>query len=165
ADAPSMAPPLGLLRRVGTPALLGLLMLAGTAPGHAAGTSAVEGTAPTWANPGNSAGDAPANARMVFSVWLGWRNQGRLETLLAAPRIPVGLASSVAAITGLDNADTLARPQHRTPAPPPPTGRSVGPCSHYWDQRSSSAFPNPFDPGQPLPWLICGYTPAQIASA
>src|SRR5262249_37599291 len=59
ADALLMAP-LGLLRRVSTPALIGLVVLAGAAPGHAAGTSAVEGTAPTWANPGNSTGKASA---------------------------------------------------------------------------------------------------------
>ena len=52
-----------------------------------------------------------------------------------------------------------------TPAPPPPTGTSVGPCSHYWGERTSRAFPNPYAPGTPLPWLICGYTPQQIASA
>jgi subtilase family serine protease len=243
--------PLGLLRRVSTPALVGLVMLAGAAPGQAAGTSAVVGTAPTWANPGNSTGDASAGASVVFSVWLGWRNQAKLDDLLAAqqdpagstyhqwlspqafrrafapdrgevrtisswlesqhfqlvdvpqnhlfvtakgtvaqveqtfhvnedlysvggqtlrapdsdPRVPDSIAGSVAAITGLDSADALARPQHKTPAPPPPNGTSVGPCSHYWDQHSSTAFPNPFDHGQPLPWLICGYTPSQIASA
>jgi subtilase family serine protease len=247
---PSMAPH-GLLRRICTPALLGLLMLAGAAPGHAAGTDAVEGTTPTWANPTNAAGDASSSAPVVFSVWLAWRNQAQLQSLLAAqqdpssplyhrwlspdsfrrqfapdrsqvksitswltsqhfqlvdvprnnlfvtaegsvaqveqtfqvdervydvdghtlrapaadPRVPAGLDASVTAITGLDSADTLARTQTKTPAPPPPTGTSVGPCSHWWNQHSSSAFPNPFDPGHPLPWLICGYTPSQIASA
>ena len=46
-----------------------------------------------------------------------------------------------------------------------PTGTSVGPCSHYWGEHTSSHFPNPYAPGKPLPWLICGYTPQQIASA
>ena len=67
--------PLGLLRRVSTPALVGLVMLAGAAPGHADGSSTVDGTAPTWANPGNSTGDASSGASVVFSVWLGWRDQ------------------------------------------------------------------------------------------
>ncbi len=62
----------------------------------------------------------------------------------------------------------LARARHsraRSPAPPPPAGTSVGPCSHYWGEHTSTAFPNPYAPGTPLPWLICGYTPAQIDSA
>ncbi len=83
----------------------------------------------------------------------------------ANPRIPDDLAASVTAITGLDNAYSLARPQMKTPAPPPPAGTSVGPCSHYWGEHTSRHFPNPYAPGKPLPWLICGYTPQQIASA
>jgi subtilase family serine protease len=243
--------PVGLLRRVGTPALVGLLMLAGAAPGHAASTRVVLDTKPSWATPANRSGEVADSSRMVFSVWLGWRNSSRLAALLADqqdpagpqyrrwltpdqfraayapgkkqvkqvsswlvsqhfdlvdvpqnhlfvtasgtvsqveqtfqvdehlydvsgetlrapdadPRIPAALAGDVTAITGLDTAESMARPQIKTPAPPPPIGKSVGPCSHYWGERSSSAFPNPFDPGQPLPWLICGYTPSQIASA
>ena len=208
-------------------------------------------TRPGWATPANDSGDAAAGGRVVFSVWLGWRNGAQLDALLADqqdpsspgyhrwlssrefrdrfapdehevkqvtrwlasqkfdlvtvprnklfvtaagsvaqveqtfrvnetlysvdgqlvrapdqdPHIPDGLAASVRAITGLDNAIALARPYVKSPAPPPPTGRSVGPCSKFWGQRTSAAFPNPFDPGHRLPWLICGYTPAQIASA
>ena len=208
-------------------------------------------TKPTWATPANSTGQAPDGSTVVFSMWLGWRDQPRLEALLAAqqdptsdlyrrwlspqqfrslfapdassvasvtawlqaqgfhlvdvphnhlfvtasgtvtqvehafqvneslyqvsgqtvrapdanPTIPDDLATSVTAITGLDNAYALARPRIKSPAPPPPTGTSVGPCSHYWGEHTSSHFPNPYAPGTPLPWLICGYTPQQIASA
>jgi subtilase family serine protease len=83
----------------------------------------------------------------------------------ADPAVPVGIAADVRAITGLDGSLALATPEHRTPAPPPPAGASVGPCSRYWGERTSTAFPNPYVPGAPLPWLICGYTPAQIDSA
>jgi subtilase family serine protease len=83
----------------------------------------------------------------------------------ADPAVPAGIAADVRAITGLDGSLTLAAPQHRSPAPPPPAGTSVGPCSHYWGEQASAAFPNPYAPGTPLPWLICGYTPAQIDSA
>jgi subtilase family serine protease len=83
----------------------------------------------------------------------------------ANPRVPDDVAAQVSAITGLDNAYALARPHISTPAPPPPTGTSVGPCSHYWGEQTSTRYPNPFDLGKPLPWLICGYTPSQIASA
>jgi subtilase family serine protease len=217
----------------------------------AGSTQPLTDTKPGWATTANDAGDASSRAKMVFSVWLGWRNRDELEQLLAAqqdessplhgqwlspgefrarfapdrseveavkswlrsqgfsfvdvprnnlfvaaegtvaqvesafavqehlysvegrlvigpdrdPRIPSSLAPTVEAVTGLDTAFTLATPQHRSPAPPPPTGTSVGPCSHYWGEATSTRYPNPFAPGEPLPWLICGYTPAQIASA
>jgi len=83
----------------------------------------------------------------------------------ADPAVPAGISADVRAITGLDGSLTLATPEHRSPAPPPPAGTSVGPCSHYWSEQTSTGFPNPYAPGTPLPWLICGYTPAQIDSA
>ncbi len=95
-----------------------------------------------------------------------YRVDGRLINGPSAdPIIPTALAGTVMAITGLDGAMALAEPRHGTPAPPPPAGRSVGPCSHYWGQAESTRFPNPYQPGRPLPWIICGYTPSQIASA
>ena len=83
----------------------------------------------------------------------------------ADPAVPAQIAPYVRAITGLDGSLALATPEHNSPAPPPPAGTSVGPCSRYWGERTSSLFPNPYAPGTPLPWLICGYTPAQIDSA
>ena len=83
----------------------------------------------------------------------------------ADPAVPAGISADVRAITGLDGSLALATPEHRSPAPPPPAGTSVGPCSRFWGERTSTAFPNPYLPGAPLPWLICGYTPAQIDSA
>jgi subtilase family serine protease len=83
----------------------------------------------------------------------------------ADPAVPAAISADVSAITGLDGSLALATPEHRSPAPPPPAGTSVGPCSRYWGERTSTAFPNPYLPGAPLPWLICGYTPAQIDSA
>ena len=83
----------------------------------------------------------------------------------ADPELPDGIAASVSAITGLDGAMALATPQHSSAPPPPPIGRSVGPCSQYWAQLTTHAFTNPFEPGQALPWITCGYTPQQIDSA
>ena len=64
-----------------------------------------------------------------------------------AHRTPIrasdALANTVTAVTGLDSAYSLAAPRTKTPAPPPPTGTSVGPCSHYWGERSSTHFPQP----------------------
>jgi subtilase family serine protease len=231
--------------------LASLAVLVSAPAAHATSGTEVAGTQPGWATPDNHARDEPGSDRMVFSVWLDWRNAGQLNQLLAdqqnpaspayqqwlssdefrarfaptqaayddvatwltnqgfdvlsapknrlsvsaegtvaqverafqvneglyhlghglvrgpshEPRIPVALADSVRAITGLDGAMSLARPRSGQPAPPPPIGRSVGPCSHYWGERSSRAFPNPFAPGRPLPWIVCGYTPSQVSSA
>jgi len=79
------------------------------------------------------------------------------------PVVPAAVAPLISAITGLDGAMTLAHPNVDTP-PPPPAGTSVGPCSSYWGQRTSSFFTNPYGPG-PLPWIVCGYQPQQIDSA
>lgn len=95
-------------------------------------------------------------------------NMYRVEgSVLRAPNrdpvVPAAVAPFVSAITGLDGAMTLAHPNVDSP-PPPPAGTSVGPCSSFWGQRTSSLFTNPY--GQaPLPWIICGYQPAQIDSA
>jgi subtilase family serine protease len=211
----------------------------------------VSDTQPAWATRANRTAAVAGSERMVFSVWLGWRNTADLDRTLADltdpaspdhgrwltpgefharyspspaqveavrtwlttagfaivdvpqnrlfvtasgtvadvertfditenlyrvagtdvrapnadPAVPATIASDVQAITGLDGSLALATPEHRSPAPPPPAGVSVGPCSHYWGQETSSLFPNPYAPGMPLPWLICGYTPAQIDSA
>jgi subtilase family serine protease len=79
------------------------------------------------------------------------------------PVVPAAVAPYISAITGLDGAMTLAHPNVDAP-PPPPAGTSVGPCSSYWGQRTSSAFANPYGAG-PLPWIVCGYQPWQIDSA
>jgi subtilase family serine protease len=245
-----MASP-GPLRRLFLPALLALAVLGASPAAGASHTSGVDGSRPPWATPANHHGEAAAGAKLVFSVWIGWRDRSQLDQLLqdqqdpaspsyqrwltptqfrsrfapgrnsvkqvsdwlrsggfdivqvpqnnlfvtaegtvaqveqafsvnesiysvdgrllrspdADPRVPDSLAGTVTAVTGLDSAYSLAAPRTKTPAPPPPTGRSVGPCSHYWGERSSTRFPNPYAHGQPLPWLICGYTPSQIASA
>ncbi len=223
----------------------------GAAPASASTTATVADTQPAWANPANLTQPAAAGDRMVFSVWLGWRNTAVLDGTLAAqydptspwyhrwlspaafharyspspaqvaavrswladagfdivdvpdnrlfvtasgtvadvertfdvsenmyridgmtvrapdgdPAVPMAIAGDVRAITGLDGSLALATPEHTSPAPPPPAGTSVGPCSHYWGEHTSSLFTNPYAPGTPLPWLICGYTPAQIDSA
>ncbi|HYX85016.1 MAG TPA: S53 family peptidase [Gaiellales bacterium] len=79
------------------------------------------------------------------------------------PVVPAQVAPLVRAITGLDGAMALARPNVYTP-PPPPAGTSVGPCSRYWGEKTSTAFTNPYA-AAPLPWLVCGYVPSQIDSA
>jgi subtilase family serine protease len=238
-------------RLVRAAAVCALLALAGPASATARSGHVVPDTQPAWATSTNDEGSASNSGQMVFSVWLGWRDQAGLNQTLSAlydpsspsyhrwltpdqfrsrfsppqeqvdavngwltkqgfkvlevpqnrlfvtaegdvsqveqafavnenvyrvdgsnvrapdrdPTVPSGLAATVQAITGLDGALSLARPDHTGPAPPPPAGRSVGPCSRSWDQHDSSAFPNPFDAGQVLPWIVCGYEPQQIDSA
>jgi subtilase family serine protease len=223
----------------------------GAMPASAAARRTVADTQPAWATPANLTQPAAGTDRMVFSVWLGWRNTADLDRTLAGlydpaapryrrwlspdafharfspapaqvdavqswltdagfdivdvpgnrlfvtasgtvadvehtfdvsenmyridgtavrapdadPAVPAQIAPYVRAITGLDGSLALATPEHNSPAPPPPAGTSVGPCSRYWGERTSSQFANPYAPGTPLPWLICGYTPAQINSA
>ncbi|HLK42793.1 MAG TPA: S53 family peptidase, partial [Thermoleophilia bacterium] len=95
-----------------------------------------------------------------------YRVDGRtVQAPNANPAVPAALAADVAAITGLDDGMTLAAPMVAGPAPPPPAGRSAPPCSSYWGEKTSGAYTNPHHPGQALPWVVCGYTPGQIASA
>jgi subtilase family serine protease len=228
------------------------LAAAGAAPAAgAAARTTVADTQPAWATASNLTAPAAGQDRMVFSVWLGWRNTADLDHSLAGlydpasptyrrwlrpdefharyspspaqveavrawltdagfdivdvphnrlfvtasgtvdqveamfdvhenmyridgftvrapdadPTVPARIAANVRAVTGLDGSLALARPEHHAPAPPPPAGVSVGPCSRYWGEQTSTRFPNPYAPGTPLPWLICGYTPSQIDSA
>ncbi len=249
-------------RRLWTLALCVLSVLLAPAAAHADSRWVVQDTAPDWASPSTRAAAAPNSDRMVFSVWLGWRNTAGLTSTLqdlydpsspsyqkwltpeqfhqsyspapsevaevrswlvkqgfsvvdvpddnlfvtAAgstaqvehafnvninlyhldgrlvrapnqdPTVPLPLAQQVRAITGLDGALTLTSPSHsahlahpqpaaQTQPPPPPAGTSVGPCSRYWGEKTSTAFPNPYSPGTPLPWNPCGYQPWQIMSA
>jgi subtilase family serine protease len=106
-----------------------------------------------------------AQAEQAFDVH---ENMYRVDgSVLRAPNhdpvVPAAVAPHITAITGLDGAMTLAHPNVDTP-PPPPAGTTVGPCSSYWAERTSSAFANPYGSG-PLPWIICGYQPSQIDSA
>ena len=80
------------------------------------------------------------------------------------PAVPAAVAPLVSAITGLDGAMALAHPNVDTPPPPPAGHLRRARARSYWGQRTSTNFTNPYGPG-PLPWLLCGYQPAQIDSA
>ena len=47
------------------------------------GPRTVSNTQPTWATPANLSGSMAGSDRMVFSVWLGWRNTADLKATLA----------------------------------------------------------------------------------
>lgn len=51
---------------------------------HADGRWVVTDTAPDWASPSARAAAAPDAKRMVFSVWLGWRNTATLQDTIQA---------------------------------------------------------------------------------
>src|SRR6476469_8731367 len=83
--------PHGLLRRISCPVLIGLsLLLSGAAAqsAHAGGSTVVPDTKPGWAIPANSSGEASDGGTVVFSMWLGWRDQPQLDALLAAQQDP-----------------------------------------------------------------------------
>ena len=82
--------PHGPLRRLSCPVLIGLsLIWSGAAQSaHAGGSTTLPDTKPTWATPANSTGEASDSGTVVFSMWLGWRDQPQLETLLAAQQDP-----------------------------------------------------------------------------
>src|SRR5262249_22041666 len=70
--------------------MLGLsaLLLGASTSAHAGGTSSIPDTRPGWATPGNRSGQAPDGSTVVFSMWLGWRNQSGLDALLARQQEP-----------------------------------------------------------------------------
>lgn len=103
-----------------------------------------------------------------------------------APSVPAALASKILYIEGLDDTTFLKQPQHRSvtvgaalaPAnllattaatavtPPPVADSNPSPyCDTYFGdlQATLSTTPGVYD--KTLPWLICGYTPAQIQAA
>ena len=221
-------------RRRWTLALCTLAVLLLPATAQASGRWTVRNTAPDWASPSTRAAAVPNSNRMVFSVWLGWRDSATLQSTLQGlydpssptyhrwlspdqfhagfspgaaqvavvrswlenqgfsvvdvpanrlfvtasgttaqvehafnvninlyhlngqlvrapsqdPTIPMPLSSDVRAITGLDGALALTAPSHTLAdqPPPPPAGMSLGPCSRYWDEKSTDAFPNPYSP-------------------
>ena len=82
----------------------------------------------------------------------------------ADPVVPAAVAPLVSAITGLDGAMTLATPERRhaarlrPPARPSGRARATGASAPRRTSRTRTG-------RDPLPWLICGYQPAQIDSA
>ena len=74
--------------------------------------------------------------------------------------VPAPVASAVLTITGLDTATYLMKPQ----LPGPPSAfYTAGPCSKYFGRKIAAGKPRAH--GRHVPWLVCGYTPAQLRSA
>ncbi len=95
------------------------------------------------------------------------------------PRIPAAIADIVKYVGGLDDTSLLRHasirrlddvaPAALSPAPnaPPPTaGSIVSPfCSTYWADHTAALSSPPALYPSTLPWLLCGYEPAQIRQA
>ena len=96
------------------------------------------------------------------------------------PKLPPSLAGVVRYVAGLDDSALLRRPEGKSidapvqvaksrvlpDAPPPVAGSTISPfCSTYWGDHTAtlSTAPGPYP--ATLPWLLCGYTPAQIRQA
>ena len=116
-----------------------------------------------------------------------YRYRGRsVHAATAAPSAPVGVGAEVVGVSGLDSVvtqrtpgiahdrDRAAAPQPRhalagaavpTVAPPSTGFRTPGPCSKYWGQKLDGIDPRFTGVPNPMPYVPCGYQPAQLRSA
>jgi subtilase family serine protease len=79
---------------------------------------------------------------------------------IAAATAPASLASAVLAVSGLDTASHLMKPEL---PPPGPNYWVAPPCSTYYGQEIATARPMAYGRHEPL--TNCGYTPSQIRGA
>src|SRR5438445_1082943 len=91
ADQHVMASP-GPLRRLSVLALVALATLAAAPAASASHTAAVTGSRPAWATPANHRRNAAPASKVVFTVWIGWRDQAVLDQLLADQQNPASPA-------------------------------------------------------------------------
>ena len=125
-----------------------------------------------------------AQLRQAFGVTQKMYQHGSISIRSNAelPTIPEALAGKVLFIEGLDDTDALRTPLHvsatqgplvapaASPAPvvtpPPVASQSPSPyCSTYFGDTSVVLSTAPAPYAKTLPWLNCGYTPAQIQAA
>lgn len=111
-----------------------------------------------------------AQAGRAFGTTLGtYRYQGKTmvaaRTALSVPSDVLGIAG----VIGLDDTVELVRTHHVADAPPSPGFRNGNPTSAYWGEHRLSEAASPH--GDPLPsatdypYVVKGYTPAQLRSA
>ncbi|HSP39614.1 MAG TPA: S53 family peptidase, partial [Frankiaceae bacterium] len=116
-------------------------------------------------------GDAVA-ASKAFAVRLRTysRNGRTVQAPTADASVPVDVAGLVTGVTGLDNEPHVLKPRTTPSAPPPDRGVNARPCSQYYGQvparlKADRKTPLPTYHGKTLPYMVCGYTPAQFRSA
>ncbi|HEX3490984.1 MAG TPA: S53 family peptidase [Streptosporangiaceae bacterium] len=128
--------------------------------GVAAGTqrSYIQATAPVTVI------DAALHTRLRYYRATRQINAGsfRLRANDRAIRVPAALATSVLAVTGLDNeAPDLPLAGASRVRPASPAASKKIPCSHYYGQHRLGHLPREFG-ATSFPTSICGYTPWQL---
>ena len=120
-----------------------------------------------------------ATVERAFGVSLGeFRHAGTVVRLASGPlTVPTAVAPLISGVTGVDqNAAThdgltgatpTTSAAAATPAtiPQPPGFRNAPPCSSYYGQTSDTTDPAYGLFPAPLPYAVCGYTPAQLQGA
>jgi subtilase family serine protease len=103
----------------------------------------------------------------VFHVRLGeYAVQG--QTLRAPDTdlsIPASLATTVLGVVGIDQSQSLMKPQLADPdvVAPPAGFRNASPCSQFFGQQVDTT--DPKFQGQTLSYAPCGYVPSQLRGA
>ncbi len=108
-----------------------------------------------------------ASAFSVDQNQYTYRDMG-LRANSIAPTIPAALADVVTHIAGLDESQRLIAPHINTGEPSAAPGfgyATPGPCSTFWGDHSATISPSANQYGSKLPWVPCGYTPAQVRAA
>jgi subtilase family serine protease len=115
-----------------------------------------------------------AQAEAAFGASFGlYKVEG---TTLRAPEselsVPASLPASVDSVVGLDESSALIAPDAQKPdATPSPAFVNAPPCSAYWNEKNTGSTLTPDGTkapdayGHPVPWAVCGHTPAQLRSA
>lgn len=134
------------------------------------------------------ASGSAATVGSAFNVHLGeYAVKGqKLRAADSNLSVPSSLASSVLGVIGVDQSESLMKPDHVTGAgstgsaapnatanaapnaapgvvAPPAGFRNAQPCGAYYGQKTDTT--DPAYQGQALPYAPCGYKPAQLRSA
>jgi len=78
----------------------------------------------------------------------------------SAATAPASVAADVLAVSGLDTAKSVIKPQL---PPPGPNYWVAGPVSSYYGQKIATSVPTAY--GKHWPWNVGGYTPSQVRGA
>jgi subtilase family serine protease len=120
-----------------------------------------------------------ATIEQAFGVSLGEYNHGGQEVRLASSSltVPTAVAPLISGVTGVDQnvathdsltgatPTTTATPAATAAIPQPPGFRNAPPCSSYYGQLNDTSDPAYGQFPNPLPYAVCGYTPAQLQGA
>jgi subtilase family serine protease len=106
-----------------------------------------------------------AAAEKAFGVSINrYQHDGQtVQAPTAALNAPVGVASSVLTVLGVDTTPMVVGPTTQKPAPPDAGFRNAGPCSTYYGEKTASD--QPAFEGNTLPYAPCGYIGSQFRSA